>query len=73
MAAVWYVSRGRWEMGSDEITRRLVAIDTMIGQFARDTRETAAARRHLTEARLWWQEHLVKEAGGAVQEDGVVG
>jgi hypothetical protein len=45
-----------------EITRRLVALDTVIGQFAQDTRETASARRHLTEARLWWQEHLVKES-----------
>jgi hypothetical protein len=49
-------------MDHAEITRRLVALDTQIGQFARDTRETANARRHLTEARLWWQEHLVKEA-----------
>lgn len=50
-------------MDHAEITRRLVVLDAHIGQFARDTRETANARRHLTEARLWWQEHLVKEAG----------
>ncbi len=52
-------------MDAVEITRRLKALDALIGQFARDTRETANARRHLTEARLWWQEYLVKEASVA--------
>lgn len=52
-------------MDASEITRRLVALDVLIGQFARDTRETANARRHLTESRLWWQEHLVKESENA--------